>query len=114
MKSKESLYEENIVIVDGRLSVREDDTTIIANQISDFKEQKKQKLIFDITDLDEENKAKLRGGICYFSGDKNNIHVFVKIGEEEKSCGAIFVNDDIINLFKLVLGNDRVMLTEES
>ena len=113
MKSKESLYEENIVIVDGRLSVREDDTTIIANQISDFKEQKKQKLIFDITDLDEENKAKLRGGICYFSGDKNNIHVFVKIGEEEKSCGAIFVNDDIINLFKLVLGNDRVMLTEE-
>ena len=113
MKSKESLYEENIVIVDGRLSVREDDTTIIANQISDFKEQKKQKLIFDITDLDEENKAKLRGGICYFSGDKNNIHVFVKMGEEEKSCGAIFVNDDIINLFKLVLGNDRVMLTEE-
>ena len=113
MKSKESLYEENIVIVDGRLSVREDDTTIIANQISDFKEQKKQKLIFDITDLDEENKAKLRGGICYFSGDKNNIHVFVKMGEEEKSCGAIFINDDIINLFKLVLGNERVMLTEE-
>ena len=114
MKSKESLFEENIVIVDGRLSIREDDTTtIIANEISDFKEQKKHKLVFDITDLDEENKAKLRGGICYFSGDKNNIQVFVKIGEDEKSCGAIFVNNDILNIFRTVLGNERVILTEE-
>ena len=114
MKSKESLFEENIVIVDGRLSIREDDTTtIIANEISDFKEQKKHKLVFDITDLDEENKAKLRGGICYFSGDKNNIQVFVKIGEDEKSCGAIFVNNDILNIFRIVLGNERVILIEE-
>ena len=114
MKSKESLFEENIVIVDGRLSIREDDTTtIIANEISDFKEQKKHKLVFDITDLDEENKAKLRGGICYFSGDKNNIQVFVKIGEDEKNCGAIFVNNDILNIFRTVLGNERVILIEE-
>ena len=114
MKSKESLFEENIVIVDGRLSIREDDTTtIIANEISDFKEQKKHKLVFDITDLDEENKTKLRGGICYFSGDKNNIQVFVKIGEDEKSCGAIFVNNDILNIFRTVLGNERVILIEE-
>ncbi len=42
MKSKDYLIEENIVIVDGRLSIREDDaTTIIANEIKDFKEQKK-------------------------------------------------------------------------
>ena len=114
MKSKDSLIEENIVIVDGRLSIREDDaTTIIANEIKDFKEQKKQKLVFDISDLDEEKKAKLRGGICYFSGDKNNMQVFVKIADEEKSCGAIFVNDKIISIFKEIIGIERVMLTSE-
>ena len=114
MKSKDSLIEENIVIVDGRLSIREDDaTTIIANEIKDFKEQKKQKLVFDISDLDEEKKAKLRGGICYFSGDKNNMQVFVKIADEEKSCGAIFVNDKIISIFREIIGIERVMLTTE-
>ena len=114
MKSKDSLIEENIVIVDGRLSIREDDaTTIIANEIKDFKEQKKQKLVFDISDLDEEKKAKLRGGICYFSGDKNNMQVFVKIADEEKSCGAIYVNDKIISIFREIIGIERVMLTTE-
>ena len=44
----------------------EERQTLPANEISDFKEQKKHKLVFDITDLDEENKAKLRGGICFF------------------------------------------------
>ena len=108
------LIEENIVIVDGRLSIREDDaTTIIANEIKDFKEQKKQKLVFDISDLDEEKKAKLRGGICYFSGDKNNMQVFVKIADEEKSCGAIYVNDKIISIFREIIGIERVMLTTE-
>ncbi len=37
MKAGSSLIEENIVLVDGRLSIREDDTTtIIANDIKDF------------------------------------------------------------------------------
>ncbi len=38
-----SLIEENIVLVEGRLSIREDDTTtIIANEIKDFGEQKQK------------------------------------------------------------------------
>ena len=110
MNSKDSLYEENIVIVNGRLSVREDEMTIIATDIKDFEQKNTRKLIFDITDLEEKKKDKLRGGICYFSGDKNNMQVFVKIGEEEKSCGAIFVNENIIDLFKKILGEERVNL----
>ena len=40
IKSGKSLVEENIVIVEGRLSIREDDTTtIIANEIKNFGEQ---------------------------------------------------------------------------
>ena len=60
LKAGKNLVEENIVMVDGRLSIREDDTTtIIANEIKDFGEQKQRILTLDITNLDEEHKEKL-------------------------------------------------------
>ncbi len=44
IKSGKSLVEENIVIVEGRLSIREDDTTtIIANEIKKFWRTKSRK-----------------------------------------------------------------------
>ena len=111
LAGKDALIEENIVIVDGRLSIREDDrTTIIANEIKNFSEQKQKILIFDITNLEENKKAQLRGGIKYFTGDRNNINVFVKIENEEKPCGAIYVNDEIISIFKEILGQERVVI----
>ena len=101
MKAGKSLVEENIVIVEGRLSIREDDaSTIIANDIKDFGNQKKKMLVIDITNTTEQQKAKLRGAIKFFNGDKNNMPVSVKVGEELKSCGAIFCNDEILNVFK--------------
>ncbi len=110
LNAKDILVEENIVLVEGRLSIREDDTAIIANTIQEFGEQKQNILVFDITELEEEKKARLRGGIKYFTGDKNNMHVFVKVEEEEKSCGSMYVNEAIINLFKQILGEQRVIL----
>ncbi len=112
--SKEALIEENIVLVEGRLSIREDDTTIIASTIQQFGEKKQKALIFDITDLDEETKVKLRGGIKYFAGDKNNMPVFVKVNDEQKPCGAIYVNDEIMDLFRSIVGEERVKVAEFS
>ena len=83
---------------------------IIANEIKNFSEQKQKILIFDITNLEENKKAQLRGGIKYFTGDRNNINVFVKIENEEKPCGAIYVNDEIISIFKEILGQERVVI----
>ena len=111
IKSGKSLVEENIVMVDGRLSIREDDTTtIIANEIKDFGEQKQNILILDITNSDEKEKDKLRGAIKYFNGDKNNINVFVKINDEEKSCGQIYLTDNILEIFKNIIGNTNVVI----
>jgi len=91
-----SLIEENIVIVDGRLSIREDaDATIIANEIKDLGDEQPKVVTFDITNFSEEQKDKLRSAIKYFSGDKNNINVQVKIGDEIKPCGAIYYNEEI-------------------
>ncbi len=99
-----SLVEENIVMIEGRLSIREDDTTtIIASDIKDFGEQKQKVFTLDITNASEEQKEKLRGLIRYFNGDKNNMNVQIKIGEDIKPCGQIYFTEDIGKLFSDVL-----------
>ncbi len=111
MASGKSLVEENIVIVDGRLSIREDDTsTIIANEIKDFGEQKQKMLVIDITNATEEQKEKLRGAIKFFNGDRNNMPVCVKVNEELKSCGAIYCTDEIIKFFKEIVGQENIKI----
>ena len=113
LSSQKSLIEENIVLVDGRLSIREnEETKIIAKQITDFGVKKHKVLIFDITELEEETKAKLRGAIKYFSGERNNISVKIKIDNEFKPCGAIFVTDEILKVFEEILGKERVNIEE--
>ena len=113
LSSQKSLIEENIVLVDGRLSIREnEETKIIAKQITDFGVKKHKVLIFDITELEEETKAKLRGAIKYFSGEKNNISVKIRIDNEFKPCGAIFVTDEILKVFEEILGKERVNIEE--
>ena len=109
-----NLVEENIVIVEGRLSIREDDTTtIIANEIKNFGEQKQKVLILDINDSTEEQKSKLRGAIKYFCGDKNNINVQIKIDKEIKPCGQIYLTKDIMKVIQNILGDNRVKLEEK-
>ena len=79
LSAKDCLIEENIVLVKGRLSIRdEENTVIIANEITNFDVQKRKILSINITDLNEEKKKKLRGLIKFFCGDMNNIAVEVK------------------------------------
>ena len=100
-----SLIEENIVLVDGRLSIREEgDITIIANEIKELGEEQPKVITFDITNASEEKKDKLRNAIRYFSGDKNNMNVQVKIGDEIRTCGAIYYNEDIKVVFDDIMG----------
>ena len=100
-----SLIEENIVLVDGRLSIREEgDITIIANEIKELGEEQPKVITFDITNASEEKKDKLRNAIRYFSGDKNNMNVQVKIGDEIRTCGAIYYNEDIKVIFDDIMG----------
>ncbi|MBQ2937942.1 MAG: DNA polymerase III subunit alpha [Clostridia bacterium] len=101
-----SLIEENIVLVDGRLSIREDEqASIIANDIKDLEEEKSKIISIDITDLPEEQKEKLRNAIKYFSGDKNNMNIQIEINGEIKPCGQIYFNEEILQIFQEIVGN---------
>ena len=38
---------------------------------------------------------------------KNNINVQVKVGEEYKPCGQIYLTEEIIECFKNIIGEER-------
>ena len=111
LNSQEALMEDSIVIIDGRLSIREDeDTKIVANKISKFGSKSSNYLSINITDLNEEKKEKLRGAIKFFAGDKNNMAVKIVNGENTVMAGGIFANEEIIEQFKEIVGNDKVLI----
>ena len=111
LKAQDVLVEENIVMISGRLSIREDDETkIVANKIENFGASKPKMLTLNITNITEEQKAKLRGAIKFFSGEQNNISVVIKIGEDLKSCGAIYLTDDILKVFEGIVGKENCLI----
>ena len=71
----------------------------VSFEIKDLGEEKPNVITFDITNYTEEQKEKLRCAIKYFSGDRNNMNVQVKIGEDIKPCGAIYYNDEVKKIF---------------
>ncbi len=113
INADKSLVEENIVMVEGRLSIREDDTTtIIASEIKDFGEQKQKIFTLNITNATEEEKDKLRGALRYFQGDKNNINVQIRVDKETRPCGKIYLTDSIKEVFENIIGEPNVNIEE--
>ena len=113
LTAKDSLMEENIVLIKGRLSIREEEkTSIIANEITNFGVQKRKELIINITNLDEPIKKKLRGAIKYFNGEMNNIAVEVQDGENILKCGAIYLTGAIYEVFQDIVGKENIELRE--
>ena len=71
-------------------------------------EQKRRILTLDIRNTTEEQKAKLRGAIRFFSGEKNNVPVQIIDDVGTKPCGAIFLNEEILQEFVEILGKEKV------
>ena len=111
LKSQDILVEENIVLIDGRLSIREDDNTkIVAREIKNFDDTKPKMLILNISNSTNEQKDKLRGAIKFFKGEQNNICVAIKTGDDLKSCGAIYLTDEILKIFEDIIGKENCII----
>ena len=105
------LVTDNIVLVEGRLSIREDeDVKIVAREIKELSEieNKVKVLKINITNLDEEAKKRLRGALKFFTGEKNNTPVQVINGEKILDCGTIYLDKEILEEFKELVGVERV------
>lgn len=118
------LMDESIVWVEGRLSIREDeDVKIVANKILPFKENSEKgansekninkgikSIEINITNLNEEQKEKLRGAIRFFSGDRNNCRIDIKNGNKVDSAGGVLMNSEILNEFSDIVGEQNVTI----
>ncbi len=124
-KSSACLIEDNIILVEGRLSIREEEPVkIVASQIKEFsendsgndesKEKKSLRMIhtcvINITDITEEQKSRLRGAIRFFSGDRANVKLQIIDHDTKKPCGAIMLTDKIITIFEEIVGKDHITL----
>ncbi|MBP3255993.1 MAG: DNA polymerase III subunit alpha [Clostridia bacterium] len=115
-----SLVEENIVLVEGRVSIKEEESiTIIANKIQDFNASSVQAnntynvvqrkvLNVNVTNLSEEQKNKLRGALKFFSGDRNNTQLEIKNKEETSKAGGIFINKEILEELQELVGFENI------
>lgn len=105
------LVTDGIVLVEGRLSIREDeDVKIVAREIKELSEaEHKQKVLkINITGLEENEKKKLRGALKFFSGERNNTPVQAVDGENILDCGTIYLTKDILAEIKELMGENIV------
>ena len=119
-KASNILIEESIVLVEGRISIREDEaSTIVARDIKLFNTEsttkpeinnQRKKLIINIVNLDDETRNRLKGAIKFFSGDRANILLNIEDNEGIKPCAGIFITDKILNEFKEIVGNENVTI----
>ncbi len=120
LKSSNFIVNDNIILVEGRLSIREDEPVkIVASSIKEFSENavnekqelnKIKTLNINITNLDEEQKQRLRGAIKFFSGDRANVKLEITEDEEIKPCGGIFLTDKILQEFKEIVFEENVKI----
>lgn len=117
-KSQSSLIEENVVLVEGRLSIREDEPVkIVASLIKDLNEEstnhintgnKINCLSINITNLSEDKKDRLRGAIKFFSGDRANVKLEIVQNEDIKPCGGIYMTNQILEQFEEIVGKENI------
>lgn len=114
--SSSILINDSIVIVEGRLSIREDDEPkIVARTIKEFAEVKKKTFEVDITNLTEETKERLKGAIRFFSGEKNNVPMQIKNKEKIDAIkGGIYMSPEILIQFQELVGEENAVLKQES
>ena len=117
-----SLIEDNIVLIEGRLSIKEEEqsATIIANKIMDFTTggatqdssvtMGKKTIQFEITNLTEQQKDRLRGAIKFFTGDRNNMAIEIINGQRIDKAGAIYSNEEILKEFEELIGKENVQI----
>ena len=111
LQCSNELIDENIVLVEGRLSIREDeDTKIVAREIKKFEDTKSKSLYINITNLSEEKKNQLRGALKFFTGDKNNVPVVIINGERHDPAGGLYVTKDILEELQEIVGQGNAKI----
>ena len=114
-KCSNLLVNDSIIMVEGRLSLKEDEEPkIVVKEIKDFanvsdeKLPRKNLIRIDVTELDVETRNRLKGAIKFFSGDFVNCKIEIIDKAEIKPCGAVYMSDEILEQFKEIVGENFI------
>ena len=97
------LYDENIIFVNARVSVRSNqDLSIVVNSISELDNEKDKVIDIEVYKLSDVQKTNLRKWIVENRKVDGNVEVFVLNSAEQEhlSCGKVFINNNSFNKFK--------------
>ena len=114
-KCSYAIEEEKIVFVEGRLSIREDEPTkIVASNIKEMVLEDEicyKEINVNITDFSEEKKQKLRDLIKLYSKMKDaETKISVTINGEVRDCGKIFMDKKIEKKIKELFGESNIKI----
>ena len=65
-------------------------------------------LLINITNLEEEQKDRLRGALRFFSGDRNNTKITIINGENNLPAGGIFLNSNTFEEIMEIVGKENI------
>ena len=100
------LYDENIIFVNARVSVRSNqDLSIVVNSISELDNEKDKIIDIEVYKLSDSKKALLRKWIVENRKNDGDVEIFVLNGENQEhlSCGRVLLNNNSFNKFKEIV-----------
>ena len=100
------LYDENIILVNARVSVRSDqDLSIVVNSVAELENEKDKYIDIEVYKLSDSKKALLRKWIVENRKNDGDVEIFVLNGENQEhlSCGKVFINNNSFNKFKEIV-----------
>ena len=115
---KNTIFEDNIVKVDGRLSVREDEITIMISKIETYEarqievlvglQDRNKKMKINISEnLSENELTELRNFIKLIGNQKTNTDLEITNKDVSKTV-KVFVNEKIYTKLKELAGEENV------
>ena len=108
------LYDENIVLVNARVSIRSDqDLSFVVNTISELDNEKYKIIDIEVYKISDDKKALLRKWIVENRRDDGNVEIFVINGENQEhlSCGKVAFDNNSFNKFKEIIDDDYYKIT---
>jgi len=114
-KFAHAIEEEKIVLVEGRLSIREDEPTkIVATTIKELVQDEDaiSKIVINITSFSEDKKQELREAIRFAAKQPNpETVVEVLVDNEARNCGKILADKALLNNWQETFGKGNIKIS---
>ena len=111
MRHSNILQNDNIILINGKISVREDESTkILAEDIQTLKKQKTIVIELVTEDLSDELKQRLSSMLEFFKGERGNCSIIVG---ENTQITNILMSKELLEEFRELIGKDNVKMYEK-